>query len=166
MSRRRKVGLGFLMILSLFTTAASILRAVTTMLGPEKTAELGFRTSDAELWTGLEQTMVIILGSIPPLLPLAKVDHPAINWVHRLGDHVVHWFSDPTKSASRNRPSFVRTVSDEPLGGDQGNREFQDPIQPKTSRKDVQLTSIHEHPLGNIQPSQSQEKGLEGMKGT
>lgn len=68
MPTRQKVGLALLMCLSLFTAVASIMKTVTTPradAGVQPDAQ--YNASIAVLWSGVEQTLVIILGCIAPL---------------------------------------------------------------------------------------------------
>jgi len=68
MPTRQKVGLVLLMCLSLVTAVASIMKTVTTPradAGPKPDAQ--YTASIAVLWSGVEQTLVIILGCIAPL---------------------------------------------------------------------------------------------------
>ncbi|KAI1412107.1 hypothetical protein F5Y13DRAFT_47606 [Hypoxylon sp. FL1857] len=77
MPNRRKIALSALMSLSLLTMTASILKTITaeTSRGSqnaEYTASLG------ALWSAIEQSFVIIMGSIPPLRPLTKAEWPRL----------------------------------------------------------------------------------------
>ncbi|KAI0549855.1 hypothetical protein F4679DRAFT_584085 [Xylaria curta] len=82
MPMRRKIALSALLSLSLLTMTASILKTVTaeTSRGgqnAEYTASLG------ALWSAIEQSFVIIMGSIPPLRPLATADWPRLRSLGR-----------------------------------------------------------------------------------
>ncbi|KAL2756631.1 hypothetical protein ACRALDRAFT_1075523 [Sodiomyces alcalophilus JCM 7366] len=68
MPLRRKIGLGLLMALSLVTAGASIMKTITTPRSDTgNTEDAQYNASLAVLWSGIEQSLVIIMGSIPPL---------------------------------------------------------------------------------------------------
>ena len=67
MNTRRKVKLILLTCLSLITATASILKAIATL--DPKTP---FKPVDGMLWAEIEQCLVIVMGSIPPLLALTS----------------------------------------------------------------------------------------------
>ncbi|ROT39594.1 hypothetical protein SODALDRAFT_331707 [Sodiomyces alkalinus F11] len=68
MPLRRKIGLGLLMGLSLITAGASIMKTITTPRADTgNTQDAQYNASLAVLWSGIEQSLVIIMGSIPPL---------------------------------------------------------------------------------------------------
>ncbi|KAI1179305.1 hypothetical protein F4777DRAFT_468440 [Nemania sp. FL0916] len=82
MPTRRKVALSALLSLSLFTMTASILKTIT--------AETSHGSQNAEyvaslsaLWAAIEQSFVIIMGSIPPLRPLASAEWPRLRSLRR-----------------------------------------------------------------------------------
>ncbi|KAI0110718.1 hypothetical protein GGR51DRAFT_74137 [Nemania sp. FL0031] len=82
MPKRRKIALSALLSLSLLTATASILKTVTAetsqgVQNAEYTASLG------ALWSSIEQSFVIIMGSIPPLRPLATTQWPRLRLLGR-----------------------------------------------------------------------------------
>jgi hypothetical protein len=101
MPTRRKIALSALLSLSLVTMTASILKTVTaeTSRGgqnAEYTASLG------ALWSAIEQSFVIIMGSIPPLRPLAKVEWPRLR---SLGKKLTGMVTKTTTSSFRAKQS-------------------------------------------------------------
>lgn len=82
MPLRRKVGLILLMAASLFTVSMSILRIVgmTTVANPGTSNEdYQYNSSIAVLWSGLEQSCVILMGCIPTLRGTAKLVKPVFS---------------------------------------------------------------------------------------
>lgn len=106
MSPRRKLGLVLTMLLSLVTVAAAILKSITTLSGPEQTKKLGFQPNDASLWASVEQSLVIIIGSLLPLMPITKLDNKFVNFFKSVLGHIGSTGDSPSRSV--NLPSFVR----------------------------------------------------------
>ena len=65
--------------LSLITMVTSILKSVAT-LDPETP----FRPVDGLLWSTIEQSLVIIIGCIPALIPLGRTGSPVLLYVTSL----------------------------------------------------------------------------------
>ncbi|TRX91997.1 hypothetical protein FHL15_007094 [Xylaria flabelliformis] len=82
MPNSRKMALSALLSLSLLTMTASILKTVTaeTSRGSQN-AE--YSASLGALWSAIEQSFVIIMGSIPPLRPLVTADWPRLRSLGR-----------------------------------------------------------------------------------
>lgn len=81
-----------LMCASLVTAAASILKATTTQTMSTSLTEPQYAASLAALWSGIEQILVIIMASVPPLRAIAKIEFPALrsvssSLVNLLGRH-------------------------------------------------------------------------------
>lgn len=77
MDLRRRLGLMALMTLSLFTVVASVLK----MFFPLRSSRLGevdvsYSTCMTAMFGQLEQCTVVIMGCVPPLRGLAKLDLP------------------------------------------------------------------------------------------
>jgi len=71
----RRVGLCILMAGSIFCLIACIMRMVTD--APQSL----YSSADGILWAGLEQCLVIILGSAPPLAAIRKLDF--VDWISK-----------------------------------------------------------------------------------
>lgn len=103
MPLRRKIGLGLLMALSLITAAASIMKTITTPRSDTGNSEdAQYHASVAVLWSGVEQSLVIIMGSIPPLR--AKVKAIMVEHFGLFGSTVVGLVSGE-KTTTKNRAS-------------------------------------------------------------
>lgn len=72
MPLRQQLGLAVLMAASLFTMTASVMKCVTSQSSSATNA--AFNASLAVLWSGIEQSLVIIMGCVPPLRALSKLD--------------------------------------------------------------------------------------------
>lgn len=111
MSRQRRIGLGILMIISLFTLAASILKAVATLTSGDAARHLPFHPTDGIMWAAIEQTCVIILGCVPPLLPISKLDHPVTRFFKEILGSLASRISGSSGSSNKqSKPSFVRST--------------------------------------------------------
>jgi hypothetical protein len=81
MNLRQRIGLGLLLSFSIFTMVLSILKLVrfasvsTTSLD---TPDAQYTASLTVLFTGLEQTNVIIMGCVPTLRTVANLDLPIL----------------------------------------------------------------------------------------
>lgn len=73
MPLRRKIGLGLLMALSLFTMSASIMKTITAQSNAGG-QDIQYNTSAAILWSAVEQCFVIMMGCIPPLATVTKIE--------------------------------------------------------------------------------------------
>lgn len=72
----RRLGLIVLMCTSLITMAASILKATGLQTTAAQLKEPEYASSLAALWSGLEQTLVIIMASVPALTAATKIKIP------------------------------------------------------------------------------------------
>ena len=110
----RKIGLIILMGLSLFTTVASILKAIIT-LSEDNSGDGGsvFYSNDGSLWCSIEQSFLIIIGCIPVLVPLSKLDHPIINWLNAALDRMLN---KSFPSASQQRPPYANSKFEAGVG--------------------------------------------------
>lgn len=76
MPRRQQIGLGILMAASLLTMAASIMKAVNAQ--SSSATDAAYDASTSVLWSAIEQSLVIIMGCVPPLRALSKLEFPAL----------------------------------------------------------------------------------------
>ncbi|EPE28202.1 integral membrane protein [Glarea lozoyensis ATCC 20868] len=76
MALRQKLGLIFLLAMSLFTMGCSIAKAVVAASGTKTTADKQYKSSLALMWSSLEQSFVIIMGCAPPLSSVTKLQVP------------------------------------------------------------------------------------------
>ncbi|KAI1274579.1 hypothetical protein F5Y07DRAFT_410194 [Xylaria sp. FL0933] len=76
MSFHRKLALILLICTSLLTAAASITKAWSTPTVSADLTEPQYASSFGALWSDVEQTLVIILGSVPTLCAAAQVNFP------------------------------------------------------------------------------------------
>ncbi|KAL9620256.1 MAG: hypothetical protein Q9160_005155 [Pyrenula sp. 1 TL-2023] len=76
MSLSRRFGLILLMCTSLITVAASILKAITLQTVSADYRQPQYSASLAALLVGIEQTLVVIMASVPALRAISKVDIP------------------------------------------------------------------------------------------
>jgi hypothetical protein len=72
---RRKIAIILLMALSLLTMSASIMKTVTAQSSQTAT-DVEYNASMAILWSGIEQSFVIIMGCIPSLRPIFLQQSP------------------------------------------------------------------------------------------
>jgi hypothetical protein len=79
MSLGRKIALILLMCTSLLTAAASITKAWSCQSVSAELEEPQYASSSLALWAGVEQTLVIILGSISALCSASKLNFPFFN---------------------------------------------------------------------------------------
>lgn len=94
---RRKIGLALLMGVSLFTMVMSIMK-LTTIHWQGSTDELQYTASLLILWTGMESTCVVIMGCVPSLRGIVKLDFPALS---KLGDTLASLL--PTRSSTTSK---------------------------------------------------------------
>ncbi|GAW10671.1 hypothetical protein ANO14919_000050 [Xylariales sp. No.14919] len=73
MPTRRKLGLVILLALSLVTLTASILKTVTSQTSSSSAEDVQYNASLGALFAALEQSLVIIMGCVPPLRPLGAM---------------------------------------------------------------------------------------------
>ncbi|KAK9775106.1 putative Integral membrane protein [Seiridium cardinale] len=75
---RRKLGLGILMGLSLITMVVSLMKTLQVRLSTGRagntTSDIQYNTSLIQLWSGVEQCLVISISCVPPLHAHAKVE--------------------------------------------------------------------------------------------
>jgi hypothetical protein len=71
----RRIGLCILMAGSIFCLIACVMRIVTDA------HQSLYTSADGILWAGLEQCLVIILGSAPPLAAIRKLDF--VDWISK-----------------------------------------------------------------------------------
>ena len=83
MATRKKVGLCVLLALSLITLAFSILKTVTAESSGSESDEPQYEASLSSVWDDTEQCLVIIMGCIPTLKPLAHLEFPALRSITR-----------------------------------------------------------------------------------
>lgn len=103
MPTRRKVGLVLLMCMSLLTMTASIIKAVATL-----SRNTTFKPLESFLWASIEQNFGIIMASIPPLVVIARIDHPAIHYINSIFGKLV---SKKSSSSGSSRPPYQRNSS-------------------------------------------------------
>lgn len=76
MPTRRKIGLVALLAGSLCTAAVSILKTTTAQ---SSNVDAQYKASLGVLWSGLEETLVIIMGCVPTLRSLTKLEFRAFS---------------------------------------------------------------------------------------
>ena len=74
MPLKQRLGLILLMTASLLTMAASVLKLIAVQGASEITPDVQYNASLEMLWVGLEQTFVIIMGCVPSLRSVFKLD--------------------------------------------------------------------------------------------
>lgn len=79
MPTQRKVGLVLLMAGSLLTAAMSIVKTVLAQRASVASADAQYTASLEVLWCTLEETMVIIMGCIPTLRAITKLNFPSLS---------------------------------------------------------------------------------------
>lgn len=82
MTVARRIGLISLMCASLVTMVASIMKAITLLPSAAELQEPQYASTMAALWSGVEQTLVIIMASVPCLSAVKKLQFPLFS---RLG---------------------------------------------------------------------------------
>ncbi|KAI0964900.1 hypothetical protein F4678DRAFT_454617 [Xylaria arbuscula] len=100
MSKRQKFGLSLLLAFSLGTLAASIAKAITsdilnTASDPTSgSTDLQYMAASSNLIGNIEQSLVVILGCVPPLRPITKL---------KIFQSVTGWFDNPMKRMAPSR---------------------------------------------------------------
>ncbi|KAK7990066.1 hypothetical protein PG989_010381 [Apiospora arundinis] len=78
MSLDRRLGLIAIMAMGLFTCAMSIMKGVSAIPGASGD-DAAYVATLSLLWATLEQACVVLLGNVPPLRPLARIDIPFVS---------------------------------------------------------------------------------------
>ncbi|KAK6844450.1 hypothetical protein PG995_014560 [Apiospora arundinis] len=79
MPTRRKVGLIMMLAGSLVTAALSIQKTTIVQGGPHYSSDAQYHSSLGVLWSILEEDFVIIMGCVPTLHGMAKLDYPFLS---------------------------------------------------------------------------------------
>ncbi|KAF4633296.1 hypothetical protein G7Y89_g4834 [Cudoniella acicularis] len=79
MALRRKIGLMILMGVSLFTMSMSIMKVMVAQGSSHYSTDVQYKASLGVLWSGMEQTCVIIMGCVPPLRSITKLEFPDLS---------------------------------------------------------------------------------------
>ncbi|RYP63651.1 hypothetical protein DL769_006906 [Monosporascus sp. CRB-8-3] len=161
MPLRRKFALVLLMGLSLVTMAISLLKTLQVRISVGRSngqvEDASYKTSLIQLWSGVEQCLVIILGCVPPLRKLTKMSLPAFQ---SMSSALARLMTGRTQSRSRStsktgKPSSADYYDLElqPKGGQQVSQfsvsEGVDPLRrPKAAHYNVEASS-HSLELGN-----------------
>ncbi|KAK7917920.1 hypothetical protein PG985_009794 [Apiospora marii] len=75
----RKIGLIIMLAGSLVTAVISIQKTVIAQGGPHYTTDAQYHSSLGVLWSVLEENFVIIMGCVPTLHGMAKLDYPLLS---------------------------------------------------------------------------------------
>ncbi|MCJ1432482.1 hypothetical protein MMC27_001839 [Xylographa pallens] len=75
MSLKNKLGLIFVLSLGIFTMTASIMKTVTSA---SPSTDSSYGSVGPIIWSTIEQCLVIVMGSIPPLRAIAKIQFPSL----------------------------------------------------------------------------------------
>lgn len=97
MTLARRIGLISLMCASLVTMVASIMKAITLLPSAAELQEPQYASTMAALWSGVEQTLVIIMASVPCLSAATKIQFPLFS---RLGSVFSSRFSRSSTNKS------------------------------------------------------------------
>lgn len=76
MATSRKVGLILLMGVSLFTMTMSILKTLVVQGSSHFSTQAEYNASLGALWSSMEQACVVIMGSVPALRAITKLELP------------------------------------------------------------------------------------------
>lgn len=106
MPLRQQIGLGLLMAVSLFTMAASIMKAVTSQ--SSSATDAAYDASTAVLWSAIEQSFVIMMGCVPPLRALSRLEFPALR---TLGESLASLVARGSNNRSRSNLKSGATVA-------------------------------------------------------
>lgn len=90
MELHRRIGLVLLMSVSLFTMAMSIMKTLVAQGSSKDTVDVQYNASLAVLWAGLEQTFVIIMGCVPPLRALLRLEIPLFSSISSSLNSLIH----------------------------------------------------------------------------
>ena len=112
MSPRRRLALCFVVVVSWFTGAAAVLKAVLTL-----THALKVPFNEPLMWIAIEQCLSISLGCIPPLLPLLKTEQPIIQKVASIMDAMACGFISRKDNSGSRWGSRRRNGSGANAGG-------------------------------------------------
>ncbi|KUJ18478.1 uncharacterized protein LY89DRAFT_780548 [Mollisia scopiformis] len=78
---RQKIGLMLLMAASLFTMSMSIMKVMVAQGSSHFSPDVEYNASLGVLWSGMEQTCVIIMGCVPPLRAITKLDFTGLRGI-------------------------------------------------------------------------------------
>ncbi|KAL2043495.1 hypothetical protein N7G274_003802 [Stereocaulon virgatum] len=102
MAIRHKLGLISVMSFGLFTMVASIMKTLTSQ-SSAKTADSEYNASIAVLWSAVEQSLVIIMGCVPPLRAVTKIQFPRLR---SLAESLVRIIGSTHNSWTKNSSRF------------------------------------------------------------
>jgi hypothetical protein len=102
MSTPRRIALALLMGTSLVTMAASILKVTSLQTVSSDTKEPQYTASLGALWANVEQTLVIMMASVPALRSMSMINFPAFS---RLRSSIVTRFAYNSKKSSATSSS-------------------------------------------------------------
>ncbi|KAI1458807.1 hypothetical protein F4805DRAFT_474072 [Annulohypoxylon moriforme] len=121
MPLRRKIGLCILLVMSLITMTAGILRTVNIQGQPGKDDDAQYHACLGVLWTSMEQALGIIMGSVPPISGIKKLKQGPI---HGITSSLKRIFSSKDKirsaGATSELDSFGRATYYELATSNQG----------------------------------------------
>jgi hypothetical protein len=114
MDLHRRLGLILLMSVSLFTMAMSIMKTLVAQGSSKDTVDVQYNASLAVLWAGLEQTCVIIMGCVPPLRALLRLDIPIFSSIGSSLNSLIRRNRSRSSNSGKQSPSIASY--DNPIG--------------------------------------------------
>ncbi|PQE06889.1 integral membrane protein [Rutstroemia sp. NJR-2017a BVV2] len=75
----RRIGLILLMCVSLFTMTMSLLKVMVVQGSSHASTDVQYQASLGVLWSGMEQTCVIIMGCVPTLRSITNLEIPGLS---------------------------------------------------------------------------------------
>lgn len=125
MTLQRRIGLCLLMTLSLFTMAMSIMK--TTCIrwqGAQDDPNVMYKSSLQVMWAGMEQTCVVIMGCVPAIRPIVKVDLPKLSQITASLSSFMGTNRSKTQSSTVAKSKTRNSYTESGIGGTYYNIEL------------------------------------------
>ncbi|RYP46672.1 hypothetical protein DL768_007160 [Monosporascus sp. mg162] len=101
---RRKIGLLTLMAASLFTMTAAIVKVGVCLNTPASMTDTTYNAGHIQIWTCIEQDMVIMMGCVPPLRAIMQMEFPIIRSISTALPSLINCPTEiTTRSTSHSR---------------------------------------------------------------
>ncbi|RYP43262.1 hypothetical protein DL768_010004 [Monosporascus sp. mg162] len=95
----RKISLLALMAASFFTMAAALVKVSVSLNASASITDTTYNAGHIQIWTCIEQDMVIMMGCLPPLRAIMQMESPIIRSISTTLPSLINW---PTEITTRN----------------------------------------------------------------